>query len=92
MTEPAKALQELGCILFEGTPDDVTVVEEAMKGVSGLFLNIFADSEDPTTELRQAGILLSVAVVAQTVTSVVVSTVLNCSKHDERIAEDPGYL
>jgi uncharacterized protein YbjT (DUF2867 family) len=66
-TAPAKALQDLGCILFEGNLDDITVVEAAMTGVSGLFVDIFPDSEDPTTELRHAGILLSAAVAAETV-------------------------
>jgi uncharacterized protein YbjT (DUF2867 family) len=90
-TAPAKALQDLGCILFEGNPDDITVVEAAMTGVSGLFVNIFPDSEDPTTQLRQAGILLAAAVAAETVISVVASTVLNCAKHAEWGAENPDY-
>jgi hypothetical protein len=86
-------LQDLGCILFEGNLDDITVVEAAMTGASGLFVDIFPDSEDPTTELRHAGILLSAAVAAETVisVSVVVSTVLNCAKHAKWVAENPDY-
>jgi NmrA-like family len=51
-TAPAKVLEELGCILFEDTQNEIAVVAQAIKGVSGSFLNIFPDSEDPTTELR----------------------------------------
>lgn len=90
-TAPAKALEKLGCILFEGTPNDEFLVGEAMNGVSGLFLNIFANSEDPNAEWLHTVIFLTAAVAAKTVISVVVSTVLNCSKHAEWVAEDPDY-
>lgn len=37
----ARALKDRGAVLFQGSFDDVAVIEKAMEGAQGLFLNTF---------------------------------------------------
>jgi uncharacterized protein YbjT (DUF2867 family) len=90
-SERAKHLESLGCVVFEGSPDDINSIEPAMEGITGIFLNFWPNFQDPTSEGRQAKNYLRVATASKTVTSVVVSTALNIGNHAQWLAEDPNY-
>ena len=90
-SERAKHLESLGCIVFEGSADDIHTIEPAMRGVTGIFLNFFPDFQDLTSQARQAQNYLTVAAASKTVTSVVVSTALHADKHTQWLADDPNY-
>jgi uncharacterized protein YbjT (DUF2867 family) len=87
----AKALEVLGCILFEGTLDDKSTIEPAMKGVTGIFLNLRPAHQDAEAEVRQTNNVLEVATSTNTVTSIVVSTALKTGKHEEYLSHGHNY-
>ncbi|KAI8227881.1 NmrA-like family domain-containing protein 1 [Colletotrichum sp. SAR 10_86] len=57
----AKALAELGASLTKGGYDDDDALKEAMKNVSGAFLNLTPDFIDHTWELRTAKRIMAAA-------------------------------
>lgn len=87
----AKALEDLGCILFEGNLDDKSTIEPALQGVTGIFLNLRPAQQDPEAEIRQTRNVLDVAASSKTVTSIVVSTAIKAGKHEEYLSHDPNY-
>jgi uncharacterized protein YbjT (DUF2867 family) len=87
----AKALQDIGCILFEGDLEDKSTIGSALKGVTGIFLNLRPAQQDPDAEIRQAKNLLESAAPEKSVTSIVVSTAIKVGKHEEYLASDPNY-
>lgn len=87
----AKALENIGCILFEGTLDDKSTIAPAMKGVTGVFLNLRPLQQDASAGVRQTRNLLDVAAAAGTVTSIVVSTATKTGMHEEYLSRDPNY-
>ena len=87
----AKYLESLGCIVFQGSADDIPSIEPAMQGVTGIFLNFWPDFKDPASNMRQAENYLGVAAASNTVTTVVVSTALHADKHAKWLADDPKY-
>ncbi|KAJ0309647.1 hypothetical protein COL516b_002897 [Colletotrichum fioriniae] len=60
----AKALSSLGASLTSGGYDDEGVLEEAMKGVTGAFLNLTPDFVDHTWELKTAKRIMATAKAA----------------------------
>ncbi|CAG8950975.1 hypothetical protein HYFRA_00006372 [Hymenoscyphus fraxineus] len=70
----AKALQELGAVLFEGDFDSLDTIKDALSGATGLFYNPF-----PTpTIVGQANAIISLAKATSTIKTVVLSTVFYC--------------
>ena len=87
----AKALEDIGCVLFEGNLDDKPTIQSAMKGVTGIFLNLRPAQSDRKAEVQQTRNILELATSEKTVTSIVVSTALKASKHEEYLSRDPNY-
>ena len=67
-SDRAKSLENIGCILLEGTLDETPTIEPAMKGVTGVFLNLRPLPQDAEAEVPQTRNLLDVAASAKTVT------------------------
>jgi uncharacterized protein YbjT (DUF2867 family) len=92
MTSPrSKALESLGCVLFEGNLDDKSAIEQAIKGVTGIFLNLQPAQQDPEAEIRQTRNVLELASSSKTVRSIVVSTGLKSGKLEDYLSHDPNY-
>lgn len=87
----SKALEDLGCVLFEGDLEDKSTIEPAIKGVTGIFLNLRPAQQDPEAEIRQTRNVLELAATEKTVTSIVVSTSIHIGKFDKYISRDPDY-
>lgn len=71
-SKAAEDLKKLGAILFEGDFDNVSAIQAASKGVSGIFLNLWP-TPDPKDQLRQARAFIDAA-KANNVPTMVVST------------------
>ncbi|KAJ7185632.1 NAD dependent epimerase/dehydratase [Mycena filopes] len=91
---PSLALEAMGATLFKGGFDDVTVITEAIQGVTGVFLNTFPNLADPNAETRAAETFVTAARAAGTVTSFVVSTVFNANLYADwgEIKEEYPFL
>ncbi|KAJ7064939.1 NAD dependent epimerase/dehydratase [Mycena amicta] len=79
----ALVLQQLGARLFKGGFTDVSAIEAAMQGVSGVFLNPFPDLTDPTAEQRAAETIIAAARSSGTVQTIVVSTVFGANFYSD---------
>ncbi|VUC32776.1 unnamed protein product [Clonostachys rosea] len=56
----AQQLESLGSVLFEGDFSNVAAIQEAAKGVSGIFLNLWP-TRDPADQARQAQAFIDIA-------------------------------
>lgn len=70
----AKALQDLGAVLFEGDFDSVDTIKTALDGATGLFLNPFPQPKI----VEQGHSIIALAKATPTIKTVVISTVSNC--------------
>ena len=76
----AQELQRLGCILCPGSYDDVPAITTAVAGAKGVFLNTMPSWDDPDAEVRQAKNVITAAVAAHTVDTVVVTTAFHAGR------------
>ena len=90
-SDAAKALQEQGAVLFQGTFDDLDSLGAAVAGTTGVFLNAPTDYSDPSVEVRAAEAVIAAARASGTVTTIVASTALKADRHLEWVAKDPNY-
>jgi uncharacterized protein YbjT (DUF2867 family) len=88
----ASAIQRLGAKIFKGDFLDITTIEKAAVGVTGIFLNPMMQLEPPDTQLQQAQNVIIAAERSPTVKAIVVSTVIAANRHDEWLEKDPNYL
>ncbi|CAI6097418.1 unnamed protein product [Clonostachys chloroleuca] len=56
----AQQLESLGAVVFEGDFNHVAAIQEASKGVSGIFLNLWP-TQDPADQARQAQAFIDIA-------------------------------
>lgn len=91
-SEPAQALQKLGAKIFKGDFLDLSSIEVAAKGVTGIFFNPIMSLVPPDTQLQQVQNFIMVAERSESVKTIVASTVIVAYKHEEWLAEDPNYM
>ena len=91
-SEASQELRRLGCVLFQGSYDDLPAVEAALKGVKGVFLNPMVNLADPDAEVRQASNIIRAAIATRKVETMVVATSFNTAKHRTWAEWDPEYV
>lgn len=84
-------LTSIGVELYQATFEDVSTIQIAARGATGIFLNPIASFTDTSFQLRSTQNVLNAARAAQSVTTIVLSTAATVGKHYEWAAENPGY-
>ncbi|KAL1865038.1 hypothetical protein Daus18300_007385 [Diaporthe australafricana] len=81
-SDATKALEKLGVEVVLGNFDDIPSLENAIEGVSAIFLNVSPSFEDPEAETRHVNNVITVATRAgSSVQTIVYSTTMLTGQH-----------